>query len=84
MKRPVNKYADAGNRTFEIVKESGKAPYKVLFMEDGVERRRTHHKTEALALGKCRTYNPNVPVYNFCFEPTGETLDEVVARDLGR
>lgn len=56
-------YRPANGKTFKIVMESGKAPYKLLFLDaDGSEFRRTHHKSEKLACDRAHLYNPNMPI----------------------
>lgn len=63
MARTARTYAPANGRTFLIVEETGKAPFKAILRNaEGIETERTHHKTRDLALAKCATLNPNIPV----------------------
>lgn len=51
----------------EIVKREGKAPYKVLFYENGFDLVRTsHHKTEAGAIAQAKGFL--VPFCNMIVE----------------
>lgn len=64
MARKTPTYAPVNGRTYKIVKLDGKAPFKAILLNaDGSESFRTHHKDQSLALAKCHTYNPNIPVF---------------------
>lgn len=57
-------YAPANGRSFKIVERDGKAPFKVVMVSpEGNERDFSFHKTKKLALEKCHTFNPGIPVH---------------------
>lgn len=57
-------YAPANGRSFKVVKRDGKAPFKVVMVSaDGKEEVFSHHKTKELAMAKCHTFNPFIPVH---------------------
>jgi hypothetical protein len=61
--RSKNEYSPVNGRSFKIVKRDGKAPFKVILVAaDGSEKVFSHHKSQDLALDKCRAFNPGIPV----------------------
>jgi len=53
----------ANGKSFKIVLDTGKAPYKLLWIDvDGNETRRTHHKSVALAYTRAGIWNINYPI----------------------